>query len=601
MRDTEPKGAENIPTSTSNAGSPTTAGGLNPSYGGPLVDLIVSGERAAEMKSAAKDIASLTLDERGLCDLELLTIGGFSPLKSFLGKSDYERVVGEMRLANGTLWPLPVTLPVTPGDGIAEGRPLALRDVYGNLLAFMHIEEIYRYDRDAEASHAYGTLDGKHPAVAHLKRQPDYLGSGRLEVIRVPPHYDFVEVRRTPAELRAHFQSLGWSKIVAFQTRNPLHRAHEELTKRAAHQIGGGLLIHPVVGVTKPGDVDHFTRVRCYRALVDNYYETGTAVLSLLPLAMRMAGPREVLLHAIIRRNYGCTHFIVGRDHAGPGNDSSGKPFYSPYAAQESMAGHQAELGMRMVDFKQMVFLPDESRYAPVDEVPQGVRTADISGTEVREKYLAKGLQLPEWFSRPAVAEILSEMNPPKFRQGVTIWFTGLSGSGKSTIAHATVERMAEYGRNCSLLDGDEIRTHLSKGLGFSKEDRDTNIRRVGYVAGMVTQHGGTTLCSVISPYRAIRDEARKMSRGNFIEVYCSTPIEVCEQRDVKGMYSKARAAVAAGKPMGFTGIDDPYEPPLNAEVSLDTSKLSVEQCVDTIIDKLLELGYVLPHGHIVE
>jgi sulfate adenylyltransferase len=494
-----------------------------------------------------------------------------------------------------------VTLPVTPGDGIAEGRPLALRDVYGNLLAFMHIKEIYRYDRDAEASHAYGTLDSKHPAAAHLKRQPDYLASGRLEVIRVPPHYDFVEVRRTPAELRAHFQSLGWSKIVAFQTRNPLHRAHEELTKRAAHQIGGGLLIHPVVGVTKPGDVDHFTRVRCYRALVDNYYEPGTAVLSLLPLAMRMAGPREVLLHAIIRRNYGCTHFIVGRDHAGPGSDSSGKPFYSPYAAQESMSGHQAELGMRMVDFKQMVFLPDESRYAPVDEVPQGVRTADISGTEVREKYLAKGLQLPEWFSRPAVAEILSEMNPPKFRQGVTIWFTGLSGSGKSTIAHATVERMAEYGRNCSLLDGDEIRTHLSKGLGFSKEDRDTNIRRVGYVAGMVTQHGGTTLCSVISPYRAIRDEARKMSRGNFIEVYCSTPIEVCEQRDVKGMYSKARAAVAAGKPMGFTGVDDPYEPPLNAEVSLDTSELSVEQCVDTIIDKLLELGYVLPHGHIVE
>ena len=345
-------------------------------------------------------------------------------------------------------------------------------------------------------------LDAKHPSVAYLNRQPGHYASGRLEVIRVPPHYDFVELRRTPAELREHFQSLGWSRIVAFQTRNPLHRAHEELTKRAAEQIGGGLLIHPVVGVTKPGDVDHYTRVRCYRALVDNYYEPGTVVLSLLPLAMRMAGPREVLLHAIIRRNYGCTHFIVGRDHAGPGNDSTGKPFYSPYAAQESMGKHEDEIGMQMVDFKQMVYLPDEDRYSPVDEVPAGAKTADISGTEVRDKYLAKGLQLPEWFSRPAVAEILNETNPPKFRQGMTIWFTGLSGSGKSTIAHATIERLAEFGRNCSLLDGDEIRTHLSKGLGFSKEDRDTNIRRVGYVAGLVAQHGGTTLCSVISPYR---------------------------------------------------------------------------------------------------
>jgi sulfate adenylyltransferase len=576
-------------------------GGLNPPYGGTLVNLIVDDGRAAEMKATAKDFASLTLDERGLCDLELLAVGGFSPLKTFLGKADYRRVVAEMRLADGTLWPLPITLPVTPGDGVAEGKPLALRDVYGNLLAFLHVEEIYAYDKDEEARGAYGSTDAEHPSVAHLARQPGHYASGRLEVIRVPPHYDFVELRRTPAELRDHFTSLGWSRIVAFQTRNPLHRAHEELTKRAARQIGGGLLIHPVVGVTKPGDVDHYTRVRCYRALVDNYYEPGTVVLSLLPLAMRMAGPREVLLHAIIRRNYGCTHFIVGRDHAGPGKDSTGQPFYSPYAAQESMGRHQAEIGMQMVDFKQMVYLPDEGRYCPVDEVPPGARTADISGTEVRDKYLARGLQLPEWFSRPAVAEILGETNPPRFRQGLTIWFTGLSGSGKSTVAHALIERLAEFGRNCSLLDGDEIRTHLSKGLGFSKEDRDTNIRRVGYVAGLVAQHGGTTLCSVISPYRAIRDEARKMSKGNFVEVYCSTPVEVCEQRDVKGMYAKARAALAEGKPMGFTGVDDPYEPPANPEVALDTSKLSVQQCVDAIVEKLLELGYILPHGHIAE
>jgi sulfate adenylyltransferase len=574
---------------------------LNSPYGGKLVDLIVSNDRAAEMKATSKDVAGLTLEERSLCDLELLAVGGFSPLSTFMKKADYERVVGEKRLADGTLWPLPVVLPVEPGDGVALGKPLALRDVYGNLLAFLHVEEIYAFDKKNEAQHAYGTLDAKHPSVAYLNRQPGHYASGRLEVIRVPPHYDFVALRRTPAELRAHFGAQGWNRIVAFQTRNPLHRAHEELTKRAAGQIGGGLLIHPVVGVTKPGDVDHYTRVRCYRALVDNYYEPGSVVLSLLPLAMRMAGPREVLLHAIIRRNYGCTHFIVGRDHAGPGNDSSGKPFYSPYAAQESMAAHEDEIGMGMVDFKQMVYLPEKDSYAAVDEVPAGTKTADISGTQVRDNYLAKGLQLPEWFSRPAVAEILNEANPPKFRQGITLWFTGLSGSGKSTIAHATIERLAEFGRNCSLLDGDEIRTHLSKGLGFSKEDRDTNIRRVGYVAGLIAQHGGTTLCSVISPYRAIRDEARKVSGGNFVEIYCCTPIEVCEQRDVKGMYAKARAAVADGKPMGFTGVDDPYEPPANPEVTLDTSSLSVQDCVDRIIDKILELGYILPHGHIAE
>lgn len=567
---------------------------LNTPYGGTLVDLIVDDARAAEMRATSKDHASLTLDERSLCDLELLAVGAFSPLKGFLGKADYERVVREMRLADGTLWPLPVTLPVTPGDGIAEGKTIALRDVYGNLLAFLHIEELYAYDKQAEARGAYGSTDVKHPSVARLEKQPDHYAAGRLEVVRTPPHYDFVELRRTPAELREHFQKLGWSKIVAFQTRNPLHRAHEELTKRAAEQIGGGLLIHPVVGVTKPGDVDHYTRVRCYRALVDNHYEPGSVVLSLLPLAMRMAGPREVLLHAIIRRNHGCTHFIVGRDHAGPGNDSTGKPFYGPYDAQENMRKYQDEIGMRMVDFKMMVHLPGQDRYCPIDEVPAGVKTANISGTQVRDDYLAKGRPLPEWFSRPAVAEILREANPPKFLQGLTIWFTGLSGSGKSTVAHALVERLAEFGRNVSTLDGDEIRTHLSKGLGFSKEDRDANINRVGYVAGLVAQHGGTTLCSVISPYRATRANARKASKGNFVEVFCNTPIEVCEQRDVKGLYAKARA----GEIKGFTGVDDPYEAPLNPEVTLDTATQSVQECADVIIEALLKLGYILPHGH---
>jgi len=573
--------------------------GLNTPYGGALVDHYASDARAAEMKAIVKDFASITLDERGLCDLELLATGAFSPLTTFMSKADHDHVVKEKRLADGTLWPLPVTLPVTPGNGITEGKTIGIRDVYGNLLAFLHIDEIYQPDKAAEAIGAYGTNDSRHPAVAYLNTSANDYASGRLEVLRVPPHYDFTNLRRTPAELREHFRTLGWSKIVAFHTRKPLHRAQEELTKRAVEQIGGGLLIHPVVGVTRPGDVDHYTRVRCYRALVDNYYESGSVVLSLLPIAMRMAGPHEVLLHAIIRRNYGCTHFIVGRDHASPGNDSTGKPFYAPQAAQEAMAEYAEEIGMEMVEFKSMVFLPDENRYEAVDSVPKGVKTADLSGTQIRDDYLAKGLPLPEWFSRPAVAAILNETNPPKFKQGLTIWFTGLSGSGKSTVAHALVERLAEYGRNVSMLDGDEIRTHLSKGLGFSREDRDININRVGYVAGMVAQHGGTTLCSVISPYRGPRENARRASKGNFVEVFCDTPIAICETRDVKGLYARARAAEAEGKGMGFTGVDDPYEPPLNPEVTIDTSKLGVQECADAIIDKLLELGYILPHGHI--
>ena len=572
---------------------------LNTPYGGALVDLIVPDARAAAMKAEAKDLASLTLDERALCDLELLATGAFSPLKGFLDQADYRAVIAGGRLADGTLWPLPICLPVTPSEAVAPGKAVALRDVYGNLLAFLHVEEIYPVDKPGEALGAYGTADAKHPAVAYLNKQADHYASGRLEVLRTPPHYDFTELRRTPAELRAHFEALGWTKVVAFQTRNPLHRAHEELTKRAAEQVGGGLLIHPVVGVTKPGDVDHYTRVRCYRALVDTAYEPGTVVLSLLPLAMRMAGPKEVLLHAIIRRNYGCTDFIVGRDHAGPGNDSAGKPFYPPYAAQEAMAAHKDEIGMGMVDFKQMVYLPDEDRYAAVDAVPAGAKTADISGTQVRDDYLAKGIPLPPWFSRPAVAAILNETSPPKFRQGLTIWFTGLSGSGKSTVAQALVERLAEYGRNPSFLDGDEIRTHLSKGLGFSKEDRDANINRVGYVAGLIAQHGGTTLCAVISPYREPRSNARKASKGNFVEVYCDAPIAECEKRDAKGLYAKARNAVAEGKGMGFTGVDDPYEAPESPEVRIDTSKLSVQGSADAIVAKLLELGYILPHGHI--
>ena len=555
--------------------------------------MIVTESRANEIKAASKDYPSITLDERGLCDLELLAVGGFSPLKTFMGQNDYLSVLQNMRLANGTLWPLPVTLPVDPSSGLEVGKPLALRDVYGNLVGLLHVQEIYPIEKPLEAASAYGTHDPLHPSVAYLNRSSGHYCSGPLEVIRVPPHYDFVSLRRTPAELREHFEKLGWSKIVAFQTSAYMFRPHEEPARNAASQIGAGLLIQPVVGTTKPGDVDHYTRIRCYKALAETAFEPGQCVLSLLPLTTRMAGPRDALLGSIISRNFGCTHFMVGPDHSSPGLDSNGKPFYSPLAAQEFLKSNQDEIGVRPIGYTPWVYLPDLDQFASPDDIPAGSKTADISADQVRDDYLARGIPLPDWFCRPAVASILSETSPPKNRQGLTIWFTGLSGSGKSTIAHGLVERLAEYGRNVAFLDGDEIRTHLSKGLGFSKEDRDTNIHRVGYVAGLLAAQGGTTICSVVSPYRAPRDHARKLSRGHFVEIFCDTPIDICETRDVKGLYAKARAAVADGKGLGFTGVDDPYEPPLNPEVTLNTSRLGVPECVDVIVGKLKELGYI--------
>ena len=555
--------------------------------------MIVTESRANEIKAASKDFPSITLDDRGLCDLELLAVGGFSPLKTFMGQSDYLSVLQNMRLADGTLWPLPVPLPVDPVRGVEVGKPLALRDVYGNLVGLLHVEEIYPIDKPLEAAHLYGTNDSIHPGVAYLNRSSGHYASGPLEVIRVPPHYDFVNLRRTPAELRDHFEKLGWSKVVAFQTSAYMHRSHEELARNAASQIGGGLLIQPVVGTTKPGDVDHYTRIRSYKALAETAFEPSQCALSLLTLAMRMAGPRDALLGSIISRNFGCTHFMVGPDHASPGLDSSGNPFYKTYAAQEFTKKYQDEIGISLIRFKSLVYLPDLDQYASPDEIPDGTKTADITADQVRNDYLARGIPLPAWFSRPTVSTILSETNPPKHKQGLTIWFTGLSGSGKSTIAHGLVERLAEYGRNVAFLDGDEIRTHLSKGLGFSKEDRDTNIHRVGYVAGLLAAQGGTTICSVVSPYRAPRDHARTLSRGNFVEIFCDTPIDICETRDVKGLYAKARAAVAGGKGLGFTGVDDPYEPPTNPEVTLDTSRLGVAECVEVIVGKLKELGFI--------
>src|SRR5215510_10067292 len=564
-------------------------------YGGSLVDLMVPAEARDEVKARASQLSSLQLSERSVCDLELLATGAFSPLDRFMGRLDYQRVLDEMRLSTGQLFPLPITLPVEANPVLHLDQDIALRDAKNDLLAVLILEEIYAWE-PAEAAHkVFGTLDVRHPLVAEMHRWGKWHLSGRLQVLQLPKHYDFQELRLTPAQTRARLGELGYAHVVAFQTRNPLHRVHEELTKRAAQEVGGVLLLHPVVGMTKPGDVDHYTRVRAYKALAAGYYDPRRILLALLPLAMRMAGPREALWHALIRRNHGANHFIVGRDHAGPGNASTGQPFYGPYDAQELLQRYSAELGVNMVPFRELVYLPDQERYEEVSRIPSGTRTASISGTQVREQYLNRGQTLPPWFTRPEVAEILAETYPPRHRQGVCIWFTGLSGAGKSTTAEVLTVLLLEHGRQVTLLDGDVVRTHLSQGLGFSKADRDTNIRRIGFVAAEIVRHGGVAICAAVSPYRATRNDVRNMvGDEHFIEVFMDMPLEVCERRDSKGMYAKARR----GEIKDFTGIDDPYEPPAQPEVTLDTVTHTPEENARLILHYLCQHGFVrIPTG----
>ncbi len=580
---------------------------LLPPYGGRLVDLLVPAEEVAKLKAYASKLPSLQLSARAECDLELLAVGAFSPLDRFMGQEDHQRVLDEMRLTSpsttlrtgGHIFPIPVTLPVEPDPAIRLDQDIALRNAKNELLAVMTIGEAYEWDRNEVAQKVFGSLDLRHPLVAEMHRWGPLNISGPLRVLQLPRHYDFQNLRLTPTQTRARLEKLKNPQsairnpqlnVVAFQTRNPLHRVHEELTKRAAEEVGGVLLLHPVVGMTKPGDVDHFTRVRTYKALAANHYDPDRILLALLPLAMRLAGPREALWHALIRRNYGANYLIVGRDHAGPGVDSTGKPFYGPYDAQELVQQYSEELGVGVVPFRMLVYLPDEDRYEEVSKIPAGVRTAAISGTQVREEYLNNGRALPSWFTRPEVAEILAEIYPPRHKQGVCIWFTGLSGAGKSTTAEVLTVLLQEHGRHVTVLDGDVVRTHLSKGLGFSKEDRDTNIRRIGFVASEIVRHGGTAVCAAVSPYRATRNDVRNMvGQDHYVEVFVDTPLEVCEQRDAKGLYAKARR----GEIKGFTGIDDPYEAPRHAEIVLDTVNCAAEENAHRILDYLIGQGFI--------
>ena len=559
----------------------------------PIPELFVSHESAQKLKAEAGDLPSWDLTQRQVCDLELLMNGGFNPLKGFLGQSDYDSVVEHMRLADGTLWPMPITLDVSEAfaETVEPGQDIALRDAEGVILAIMSVTDRWSPDKRREAERVFGADDVAHPAVNHLHHAsgPVYLG-GPITGIQPPVHYDFRARRDTPNELRAFFRKMGWRRIVAFQTRNPLHRAHQELTFRAAKEAQANLLIHPVVGMTKPGDVDHFTRVRCYEAVLDKY-PSSTTHLSLLNLAMRMGGPREALWHALIRRNHGCTHMIVGRDHAGPGKNSDGEDFYGPYDAQEMVRAHAGEIGIEMVDFKHMVFVQERAQYEPADEIEDGVTVLNISGTELRRR-LREGIEIPDWFSFPEVVKELRRTSPPRAQQGFTVFLTGLSGSGKSTIANALMVKLMEMGgRPVTLLDGDVVRKHLSSELGFSKEHRDINIRRIGYVAGEITKNGGIAICAPIAPYTATRRSVREMieAYGAFVEVHVATSLEECERRDRKGLYKLARE----GKIKEFTGISDPYEEPAEPELRVDTEGLDVDYCAQQVVLKLEQMGLI--------
>ncbi|HVG32636.1 MAG TPA: bifunctional sulfate adenylyltransferase/adenylylsulfate kinase [Pyrinomonadaceae bacterium] len=561
-------------------------------YGGHLKDLLVPPAEREDSLLKASGLPHVQLTQRNLCDLELLATGGFSPLDRFIGENDYQHILGEMRLASGILFPIPITLAVDPFPELKLDAEITLTDQRNNVVATMRVEEIYERDWQEEAQSVCRTTDHRHPFVAEMHSWKKLNISGELRVIELPKHYDFQSLRMTPSQVRARLASLGHANVVAFQTRNPLHRAHEELTMRAAAMINGSLLLHPSVGMTKPGDIDHYTCVRSYKVLTERYYDPHRTVLALLPLAMRMAGPLEAVWHAIIRRNFGVNHLIVGRDHASPGVDSNNRPFYGPYDAQELLNTHSAEVGVKPVTFSEMRYMPEEECYEESSKIPAGKRTASISGTEVRESYLQRGRTLPRWFTRPEVARILAQAYPPRHQQGVCIWFTGLSASGKSTTAEVLTNLLLEHGRRVTLLDGDIVRTHLSKGLGFSAEDRDVNVRRIGFVASEIVRHGGVVVAAAISPYRVSRNECRALvGNDNFVEVFVDTPIDVCEQRDPKGMYSLARA----GKIKEFTGVDDPYEPPQNPEIILETITTSAEENAHRIIAFLIERRYLLP------
>ncbi|PFH59466.1 hypothetical protein XA68_12298 [Ophiocordyceps unilateralis] len=560
----------------------------NPPHGGVLKDLFARDlPRHDELVDEAERLPALVLSERHLCDLELILNGGFSPLQGFMTERDYDGVVHRSRLADGTLFSMPITLDVDESQiaqlGIKPGARITLRDSRDDRnLAILTVQDIYRPDKINEAKQVFGSDDDTHPGIKYLLSvAKDHYVGGQLEAVNRLEHYDFLDLRFTPAELRSHFNKLGWQRVVAFQTRNPMHRAHRELTVRAARSQQANVLIHPVVGMTKPGDIDHFTRVRVYKALLPRY-PNGMAALALLPLAMRMGGPREALWHAIIRKNHGATHLIVGRDHAGPGKNRQGRDHYGPYDAQELVKQHQDELGIRMVEFQEMIYMPDRDEYQPANEIPEGARTMNISGTELRNR-LRTGKDIPAWFSYPEVVQVLREQNPLPREKGFTVFMTGYQNSGKDQVARALQATLNQGGgRPVSMLLGETVRHELSSELGFSRQDRDLNISRIAFVASELTKAGAAVIAAPIAPFDEARRQARELIErsGPFFLIHVATPLEYCERTDRRGIYRAARA----GEIKGFTGVDDPYEKPQRADLVVDLAKQNVRSIVHEIV-----------------
>ena len=562
-------------------------------HGGKLISLLVDEQRASLLKEISLNLPDITLNDRQMCDLELLSTGAFSPLEGFMTRSDYESVLDRMRLQNDVLWPLPICLdiPELQAHSLEAGQSVAIRDPEGYLLAVLHIEDIWPIDRQKEATQAYGTLDPSHPGTGYLMNTAGdlYIG-GKLEVLSLPLHFDFKQLRMSPQEIRAQFNKFGWKRLAAFMTRNPIHRPQFEMTINAMRQANANLLLLPIVGMTKPGDFDHYTRVRCYHKIAQ-HYPPDSFILSLLPLAMRLSGPREALLHAIVSKNYGCTHFIAGRDHAGPGLDRNGKPYYGSNEARELTEAYSTEIGVTVLPFEEMVYLPFEDEFRTADKVPEGTQFISLSGSDIRER-IRKGRRIPEWSTFPEVIQEIQKAYPPPRKQGFTVFLTGLSGAGKSTIAKVLYTRFLELGdRPVTLLDGDIVRHNLSSELKFSKEDRDINVRRIGFVASEITKNRGIAICAPIAPYTVTRTEIRKLIEdyGGFTEVHVSTPIEVCEQRDRKGMYAKARAGLIKG----YTGVDDPYEVPQSPELRIDTTDITPDEAAQQILLFLRQKGYI--------
>lgn len=559
-------------------------------HGKTLVSFHLSADELSEYSELSNKTASLTLSLKQQCDLEMISNGAFSPLSTFNNQKDYEEILLNNKLSNGLVWPIPIVLDVPDQflKSLDKNEYISLRNAEGFLLAILKVNEFWAPDKKEEANSVFKSNDPNHPGVDYLFNHTNnnYI-SGELVPIQSNKYFDFTHLRKSPQEVRDFFRLNNWKDVIAFQTRNPMHRAHFELTKLAMDEHNSKLLIHPVIGISKPGDIDHFTRVKCYQHII-KYYPENSVELSLINLAMRMAGPKEALWHAIIRKNYGCNRIIIGRDHAGPGVNAEGKPYYQPYDAQELIAQYQEELEIKMVPFKEMVFAKNKKTFLPLDKIEQDDPIEKLSGTQFKE-LLQQRTEIPNWYSFPEVIHELRKRFPKLHNQGLTVFFTGLSGAGKSTLANAIMYKLMETeDRPITLLDGDIVRQHLSSELGFSKEDRDIHVKRIGYVASEITKHGGVAICAPIAPYSNTRKVVRNMidEVGSFVEIHVATPLSVCEERDTKGLYKQARA----GKILDFTGVSDPYEEPENPEITVDTSDITVEESSALILDKLRSL-----------